>query len=109
MDDLIAMAEKLGKQIAADARTMELKQAQKAVDQDEEAKKLVEAYRVQAERISELTRQNKPIEVVDKHKLRELEQQIGLNGKLKELTRRQVDFVDMMRKIKQAIDSQLEV
>jgi cell fate (sporulation/competence/biofilm development) regulator YlbF (YheA/YmcA/DUF963 family) len=109
VNTLIELARRLGRQIAAHERTTQLKQAQAAVSADAEARQLVEAYQQQAQKITELEEQQKPIEVEDKHKLREIEEKISTNAKLVELTRRQVDFIDMMRKIKQTIDEQLEI
>ena len=109
MDQLVELAKRLGRQMAAHERTILLKEAQKKVDDDAEAEKLIKAYQAQAEYITGLEKANKPIEVADKKKLGELETQIGTHLALAELTRRQVDFVEMMRKVKQAIDEQLQI
>jgi cell fate (sporulation/competence/biofilm development) regulator YlbF (YheA/YmcA/DUF963 family) len=109
MEQLVELARRLGRQMAGHERTTKMKEAQKAVNEDEEAKKLIEEYQKQALKIEELEEANKPIEVEDKHKLRDIEQKLSLHPKLRELTRRQVDFIEMTRKVKQAIDEQLEV
>ncbi len=109
MEQLIESARQLGRKIAAHERTVLLNKAQKAVNEDSEAGGLIGEYQQQAEKIRKLEQEQKPIEVEDKHKLKEIEQKISINDKLKELTRRQVDFVEMMQKIKQAIDNQLQV
>ena len=109
MDQLVELAKRLGRQMAAHERTTLLKQAQKAVDDDPEAAELIKAYQEQAKHLAELEKANKPIEVADKQKLSELEAKIGMHASLAELTRRQVDFVDMMRKVKQSIDEQLQI
>lgn len=109
MDQLIELAKRLGQQMAAHERTTLLKAAQKEVDGNEEAEQLIKAYQTQAQKMVELEKAKKPIEVADKQKLSELEDGIGMHSALSELTRRQVDFVDMMRKIKQAIDEQLQI
>ncbi len=109
MEQLVELARRLGKLMAAHERTVLMKKSQEAVNGDEEAKKLIEEYQRQAKKIHELERQNQPIEVDDKHKLRDIEQKISMNPNLQELTRRQVDFIEMTRKVKQAIDEQLEV
>ena len=109
MEELIALARQLGQQISAHERTQQLKQVQKKVDADGEAAKLVQAYQEQMQHLADLERRNKPIEVDDKRKLRDLEEKIAAHPTLGELTRRQVDFVEMMRKIKDAIDGELQV
>jgi len=109
MEHLIELAHQLGSQIAAHPRTVLLKKAQKAVNEDPPATQLIKDYHTQAEKITQLERQRKPIEPQDKHQLRDIEQQISTNEKLRELTRCQVDFVEMMRKVKDAIDEKLEM
>ena len=109
MDHLIELAKRLGKQMAAHENSQLLKQAQQNVDSDALAKELVESYQKQAQKITDLEEQQKPIEIEDKHQLSDLQQKIATHAGLAELTRRQVDFLDMMRKIRQAIDSELEI
>ena len=108
MEDLIEMAGLLGKKIAAHERSKLLAQAQQAVDGDESAGELVRQYHGQVTKIQQLETAGKPIEVADKHKLKELEEKISTNALLSELTRRQVDFVEMMHKVKEAIDKQMQ-
>jgi len=109
MDTVIELAKRLGKQLSAHERTAELKAAQQAADGDSEAGELVKSYQEQMQRITELEKGQKPIEVADKQKLRDLEEKISLNPALSDLTRRQVDFVEMMRKVKEAIDGELQI
>ena len=108
MEQLIELARRLGEQITRHERFTLLKQAQSDVNEDTEAKELITQYQQHAEKIRQLEIQQKPVEVEDKHKLQNIEAKISTNERLKELTRRQVDFVEMMQKIKQTIDDQLE-
>ena len=108
MTNLLELARQLGQTIAADERTAKLNQAQEALNQDEAARKLLQDYQQQAEHIRKLEAAQKPIEVEEKHKLIELEQNISTNAVIGEMTRRQVDFVDMMRKVKETIDAQIQ-
>ena len=107
MDQLIELANTLGRQIAAHERTTLLQKAQQAVDDDQATKELLTQYQQQAQKIQELQQQQKPIEVDDKHKLQGLEEKLSTNPQISELARRQADFVEMMHKVKQAIDEQL--
>jgi len=109
MEQLIEMAKRLGRQIATHERTVMLKKAQKEVDQDPQAEKLVREYQEQAGKIQQLELEQKPIEVEDKRKLKDIELKIAENDHLKEMTLCQMNFVEMMRKVKQAIDEQLEL
>lgn len=108
MQKLIELAQKVGQQLARHDRTQSLKKAQQLVADDPQANTLVEEYHKQINKIAELERQNKPIEVDDKHKLQEIEEKIKANSALGELTRRQADFMELMQKVKHAIDDQLE-
>ena len=108
MEELIEMAGVLGKKIADNERSKLLSQAQQAVDGDEQAGVLVQQYHEQVTKVQKLETEGKPIEVADKHKLKELEEKISANAKLSELTRRQVDFMEMMHKVKEAIDEQMQ-
>jgi len=109
MEELIEMARKLGKKVAAHERTVLLKKAQEKVDADAGAAKLVEEFQQQAQKIQALEQEQKPIEVEDKHKLRDIEQKIIANENLAELTRCQADFVELMHKIKGALDNELKI
>ena len=109
MADIMVLAERLGKELAADQRTELLQAAQKAVQDDKDARALLEEYQNQALKLAQLERDGGTIEVADKHGLAAAQEKISLNQTLTELTRRQMDFVDMMRKVKEAIDKQLKI
>ena len=109
MERLIELAQQLGKRIAAHERTTLLKQAQKVVNDDPDVVRIIQDYHKQAEKIHQLEIEQKPIEVADKHLLAELETKIGTHPKLTELTKRQVNFVEMMQKVKAAIDKQIQL
>lgn len=109
MERIVELARQLGRRMAGHERTTLLKDAQKKLDEDDQAKELMEQYRQQSERIGQLDQEQKPIEVSDKHKLTELEQKLSTNAAISELIRRQADFVEMMRKVKTTIDNELQV
>ena len=109
MEELISMAQQLGKKLAAHERTAKLKAAQKAITDDPVACQLVQDYQKQVEKIHTLEQEGKPIEPEDKRLLAELEGEIGTNAIFADLTRHQADFVEMMQKVKQAIDNELQV
>ena len=109
MERLIELAQQLGKRIAAHERTHLLKQAQKAVSDDPEATELVQQYQQQFEKIHKLEHEKKPIEPEDKRQLADLETKIGTNPLLADLSKCQVNFVEMMQKVKTAIDNQIQL
>ncbi|MBN1436689.1 MAG: YlbF family regulator [Sedimentisphaerales bacterium] len=107
MDKLIELSRRLGRQIAAHERTVLMQNAQKALQEDPDARKLVEDFQKQAEKIHKLEQENKPIEVADKHQLEAYENQMSSNDKVREFSRRQADYVEMMRKIWDAIHNEI--
>ncbi len=107
MQELIEQATKLGKMIAEHERTTLLRQAQQAVDSDPSAETLVTEYKAQAEKIQKLEANQQPVEVEDKHKLRELDEKISENKNLIALTRRQADYIQMMNTINETLSTQM--
>ena len=109
MQELIEQAKKLGQMIADDQRTKSLKEMQEKLDNDQEAKTLLQEYQQQMEKIARLEQSGQPIEVDDKHKLRDVQEKMALNDTIKQITTKQVEFVDMMNKIKTEIDNQIQI
>ena len=108
MEQLIELARQLGKQIASHQRTVLLREARKKLESDPEAKKLLADYHQHVEKIQTLERNQQPIEVADKHKLQELNDKIAAHEGLQELTRRHTDYIEMMRRVNQALGEQIE-
>ena len=109
MEQLIELARRLGRQMAGHERTSLLKTAQEKLQADSEANDLLKEYQQQAERISQLERDGKPIEPEDKHELQDIEAKLSGSPTISELTRRQADFLEMTSKVKRAIDAELQM
>ena len=109
LDTLLKLAEQLGDAMAQAPCTAALKKAQADVHADTDAMDLMTQYVQQTHKLQELQAANKPIEVADKHALADLEKKVSTNAQLKALTTAQMDFVDMTRKVKEKIDSKLQV
>ena len=107
MQEIIEQARKLGQMIASHPRTTELKTMEKQLETDQEAKDLLTEYQKKADYIHSLELSGKPIEVDDKHQLRDLELKMAMNDTLKSVTAKQVDFIEMMNKVKTEIDTQI--
>ncbi len=107
MEQILEQAEKLGRMIALHERTAMWKQIQQQVAQEPETAEIIQGYQAQYAKIQQLQAENKPIEVEDKHLLQELEQKMMTNNSVKELTRRQMEFVELMKNVKETIDKQL--
>jgi cell fate (sporulation/competence/biofilm development) regulator YlbF (YheA/YmcA/DUF963 family) len=103
VDDIVALAERLGKAIAASPQAAKLNAARKALEAEAETAQLLKDYNAQARKIAQLEDQQKPVEVQDKHKLEELHNRLAASQTFKSFTIAQVEYVDLMRKVNQAI------
>jgi len=107
MSAITEMADRLGKLIAESSQFKAIQAAEKELNDNAEAKKLMEEYGLHADKVSKLEAENKPIEVADKHKLQELRDKLSASDVFKRYTAAQVDYVDMMRQVNQAIQKHL--
>jgi len=103
MDDMLHKAEELGRLLADHSRFKALMAARDAVRADGAARQLLADYQSQVEKIQELTLGQKPVEVSDKRRLAELEQQVASNEVLKKLMQAQADFSQLMSNVNRAI------
>jgi len=107
MEQVLQLAEQLGAAIAGHERHKALEEAEKAVENDERAKELTEQLRSQGEKIAKLEQEMKPIEPDDKRKLQELQVEIASHQTLKDFSKAQADYAEMMSKVNQKIQEAL--
>ena len=107
MQDIIQLAERLGKAIADAPQTKALRAARKAMNDNAETVQVLADYQKHVEKVAMLEQDNKPIEVEDKHKLKDFEEKLLGRPEFKGFTAAQVEYVDMMRKVNEAIHKQL--
>ncbi len=107
MDPIIELADKLGRSIAESPQAARLREARQELDKHQDVKKLLQDYQAQSEKIDKLEEANKPVEVADKHSLQELHDQLVSSDVFKKFTAAQVDYVDLMRKVNDALRKQL--
>ena len=107
MDQIIQLAERLGKAIAESPAAVRLTKASKAMNDQPELSQLLKDFQAQTEKVAALEAENKPIEVDDKRKLKELNDKLLASEIFKEFTAAQVDYVDLMRKVNQTLQKQL--
>ena len=107
MDAILQLAERLGKAIAESTQAQAMRQARKALADQPGAAELLKTYQEHASKIARLEAEQKPVEVDDKHKLQELHDQLIATESFKKLTAAQVEYVDVMRKVNDAIRRQL--
>jgi len=107
MDEILELARQLGAKIATHERFKEFKEAQKAVEEDEEAQRLTEQLKVQSEKIQQLERDLQPVEPEDKRELKRIQDAIASNAVLKRFARAQADYAELMARVNEAIQSAL--
>ena len=107
MQEILDLAQRLGKAVAASPEAAKLRDAQKALETEADTAKLLEDYAAQSQTVAQLQRDRKPVEVEDKHKLQELHDKLVASEAFKKLTAAQVEYADVMRRVNEAIGSQL--
>jgi cell fate (sporulation/competence/biofilm development) regulator YlbF (YheA/YmcA/DUF963 family) len=105
----IELARRLGKAIVDSPEAGAYRAARDELGADAEASKTLTDYQQQAEKIAQLEEANKPVEVDDKHKLQELNGKLIASDLFKKFTAAQMEYVDLMRKVNQALRSELAV
>jgi len=107
MQHIIGLAERLGRAIAESPQAVKLRDARKAADAEPDLAKTLKDFREHSEKLARLDAQQKPIEVGDKHKLQELHGKLAGSETFKKLTAAQVDYVDLLRKVNEAMQRSL--
>jgi cell fate (sporulation/competence/biofilm development) regulator YlbF (YheA/YmcA/DUF963 family) len=105
MQDIIRLAQELGNRIAEHSRTKSFVAAAQQVEQDKDASEILHQYEQALGRIQQLEAEGKPIEVADKHAVRELEGKLRSNDTLKNLMKTQADYMELMRQVDTAIQT----
>ncbi len=100
---LIDQARALGEAIAAHPSVQAWRQAANAVAGDADTRQLLGAYQQHAEHLRQLEAQMKPVEVADKHKLADLQNQVAGNALIKQMMAAETEYVSLMNRINQAM------
>lgn len=107
MEEILQQARRLGKAIHDSPQARALREAQKAFDADPDAGKLFEEAREQMDKVRRLEEANAPIEVADKHRMEDLQNRLAASETFKRYSSAQVNYLDLMRKVDQAMREQL--
>jgi len=107
-DAIVELAGRLGKAIADSPASAALRAARKAVTDHPEAGKLYKDFQDQSLKLAKLSSEEKPVEVDDKHKMRELHEKLIATEEFKKYTAAQVEYADLMRQVSEAIQTKLE-
>ena len=107
MSAIVELAKRLGKTIAESEQANNLRAIQKELETESDITKALSDYQAQSEKLMQLQNENKPIEVDDKHKLQELQNVLVASEVFKKFTAAQVEYVDLMRQVNEAIRQEL--
>ncbi len=107
MEEILAGAAELGRRIAASDVFARLRRSESAIQADEAARKLLNDFQAQRLRVDELESSGKPVEVEDKHRIRDLADAVHSHPKLQELLRAQADYLEMMGRVNRTIQGEL--
>ncbi|MFW6065337.1 MAG: YlbF family regulator [Planctomycetota bacterium] len=105
--EIVELADRLGRALADSAQAKALSEAQQQLQQDPETSRLVSEYRDQAEKISRLEQEGKPVEPEDKNKLDELHSKLASMQAFKKYTAAQYEYADLMRRVDDALSKHL--
>ena len=107
MSAITELAERLGRAIADSPQAVRLRAVRDEMKKQPEIDRLLKEFQAQSEKVATLQRDNKPIEVGDKHKLQELQDKLVASETFKKFTAAQVEYIDLMRKVNEAIQKRL--
>lgn len=106
MDEILELAAKLGKQIAADPRAERMSNAREALEKSAADRQLLGDYEDQQRKMMEMETQGKPIEPADKHRLAELHQKVVSSEIIKDLVKAQADYLELMTLVSQRVEQE---
>ena len=107
MPDVMKLAEELGKAISQSPQAAALRKVRAELNKQPEVTQLLKDYQAQSVKIARLESEEKPIEVDDKHRLEELHDKLVATEIFKKYTAAQVEYVDVMRQVNDALRKQL--
>lgn len=104
---IVEEADKLGKLVAQHPAVDKYKQAQKSVADDPDAGRLLREFDRMLETLGRQEASGGAVTDAQRQQLESLQSQIMSNIKVKNLNMAQVDFVDLLRKVNQAVQGKL--
>ena len=108
MEDALAAASELGRQIAQHEVFRRLRAAEDAVRKDADAQSLLKDFDLQRRKIEDLEGARKPVEPADKREMIRLSDAVHNSPKLQELVRAQADYMELMSRVNKTIQEALD-
>jgi len=107
--EIIDSAVNLGKQLAKHQAVSELEVVLKQFQEDVDSQRLFNDYQRHMAKIAQKEAQGDPIEVNDKRRLQQLQEDMTQNSILRQLQIKQMDYLDLMRRVDQSITGQSSI
>ncbi len=107
MEKILELAKQLGQEIASTLIAQQYFDASKKLDEDKDAQDLIKQYEQQAQQLAMKERQAQPIEPQEKQKLSDLQTKIAENPTIKQWMQAQVEYVNLLRKVNEAVMAQM--
>lgn len=101
--EILAAAKELGKLIATHESSVQFEQTLRKLEADIEAQRLMNDYNRHMTGLAEKEAAGKPIEIADKRQLEKLQAGIARNATLREFQMKQMDYLDLMRRVDEAM------
>ena len=106
MEEILELASKLGKLMAADSRAKGMAAASKALAESTEDRQLLGDFEDQQHMLGQLEASGKPIEPDQKRKLADLHQKVIASPVIKNLLKAQADYIELMNAVSQRIEEE---
>ena len=109
MEEILAMASRLGKMISQTDRFEALRKAEKDALADKDAQTALKELQEMENRIAEKEKAGQPIEVEEKHRLAELQERVRENDTLWKLAQAQADYMELLNRVNQSVHQHLKL
>ena len=107
MQEILAEADKLGQLVAQHPAVAKYRQAQKSVADDADAASLLRDFDRTLETLGRQEQSGMPVTDAQRTQLESLQTQIMSHIKIKALNMAQMEFVDLLRKVNQAVQGKV--
>ena len=104
---ILAEADKLGQLVAQHPAVERYKSAQRVVAEDPDANRTMAEFERQLETLARQESSGMPVTDAQRQQLESLQSRIVSNVKVKNLNMAQVEFIDLLRKVNQAVQSKV--
>jgi cell fate (sporulation/competence/biofilm development) regulator YlbF (YheA/YmcA/DUF963 family) len=104
---IVAEADKLGQLVAQHPAVAKYRQAQKSVAEDPDAGRLLKEFDRTLETLGRQEQSGQPVTDAQRTQLESLQMQIMSHIKIKALNMAQMEFIDLLRKVNQAVQGKV--